>query len=281
MAAGARRGERGVRVADGRGPHGAWRLGGLLLVLAAAPASPAPADCTVTRDPAERSWDRPFVLRTDSAAFRARTRVDALRASHGAAIITLSSANTFSYGRASATVAAHLDALADPAVGARWAASDGVGLRADSLFYWFGEHAAEWAPLLAAYDYAPLLAALPPAAAAAAAAAARAPALSLGAGAHLSGVPFHQHGAGFSESLHGAKRWLFSGDAPPPRFLPNATAAYWLREVLPTLSAAERARVCECVVFAGEAVFFPAGHYHATVNEPGPGEVAVFVSTFL
>jgi hypothetical protein len=108
----------------------------------------------------------------------------------------------------------------------------------------------------------------------------REPALSFGVGGHNSGVPFHQHGPGFSETLHGAKRWLFF-PREPPFFKPNATAAYWLHAVLPQLTRVERSEMVECVLRAGDAVFFPDGWFHSTINEPGPGEVAVFVSTFL
>jgi len=147
------------------------------------------------------------------------------------------------------------------------------------LHYFFGEHSADWDPLLKHYDYKPLLAALE---ALSGVAPEREPALSFGIGAHMSGVPFHVHGAGFSEVLHGAKRWLFIRDEQdPPRWLPNATSAYWLEHEMPMLTPAEQALVLDCTLVPGEAVFFPANWFHATINTPGEGQAAVFVSTFL
>lgn len=307
--------------------------------------------CTLPREPGDRSLDRPWVMRTHAGGtdFVARTEPNRLRRDWGSVRVTLSSANTFSYGRVESTLGAYLDSLTADGVAANWTSADTASA---GMFYWFGEHSAEWEPLLREYDYAPLLGALkglpgdaePPE---------REPALSFGIGAHMSGVPFHQHGAGFSESLHGHKRWLFVRDGhEPPRWLPNATSAYWLAHELPALTPAERALVLDCTIGPGEAVYFPAGwcvraalrlrvgagrgvpacavrvrlrclhassggrrwahgvalagmlrgrardaspthpmatplralrfpRFHATINAPGPGRSAVFVSTFL
>ncbi|KAG8463935.1 hypothetical protein KFE25_000103 [Diacronema lutheri] len=265
-----------------RGASGAASPGAANTVESSEPGASWDGPCTISRDPTERSWERPFIVRAGASDdFRARTDVAALREAHGAAVVTLSSANTFSYGRRRATLAEYLDSLADPGLAAAWALADGTAERgaADALFYWFGEHDVAWAALLERYDTAPLLAALPPPGARGEHGV-REPILSFGAGAHLSGVPFHQHGPGFSETLHGAKRWLFF-DGAPPRWMPNATAAHWLAHVLPTLAPRERARMLECTVRPGEAVFFPDGWMHATVNVPGEARAAVFVSTFL
>jgi hypothetical protein len=42
-----------------------------------------------------------------------------------------------------------------------------------------------------------------------------------------SGVPLHIHGAGFSETIIGRKRWWLSPPKPKPAFDPNATALEW------------------------------------------------------
>ena len=78
--------------------------------------------------------------------------------------------------------------------------------------------------------------------------------LSFGLGPAGSGVPFHIHGGGFSEVMHGSKRWLLFprkpsilGGALPamasPKELPykideHQTVGEWIEKVLPTLSGA-------------------------------------------
>jgi hypothetical protein len=82
--------------------------------------------------------------------------------------------------------------------------------------------------------------------------------LSLGLAGRNSGVPFHEHGPGWSEVLHGRKRWfLYPRDDPAPLYDP-LTSTYeneWLREAYPTLSPEQKP--IECTLSAGElhAVF--------------------------
>ena len=88
--------------------------------------------------------------------------------------------------------------------------------------------------------------------------------LSFGVGASGSGVPFHVHGHGWAECLHGAKvsvrilgnvhctvtcraarcvdslclrqqRWLLFPPKHRPAFDPDASSSAWLRDVLPRL----------------------------------------------
>ena len=101
-----------------------------------------------------------------------------------------------------------------------------------------------------------------------------APALSFGLAADGSGVPFHFHNDGFSEVMHGAKRWLLYPERPP-RFDENATSTSWLREEYPRLSRSERPH--ECVIHPGDLLYFPKAWWHATVNIGA----TVFMSTFL
>lgn len=248
----------------------------VLCTMAVATAPP----CTLPLDPSTPPMDRPWVATgtgTSTAAFRARTEPERLAAHSGHETVLLSSANAFSYGRTGQRLAAYLADVASPGVSDAWAAADGNRSAADGLFYWFGEHSGGWVDemLSGGYDPTPLVSRLPWSALPA-----REPALSFGVGGHLSGVPFHVHGAGFSETLHGAKAWFFSRHAPS-HWLPNATSAYWLRSVLPGLSAGAREALDTCTLYPGQAVFFPEGWYHATVNMPGPGRAAVFVSAFL
>jgi len=82
------------------------------------------------------------------------------------------------------------------------------------------------------------------------------------------------HNDGFSEVLHGAKRWLFYRHRPP-RFRENATSVSWLQHDYPQLRPSERP--LECVIGPGDLLYFPKSWWHAIVNEG----TTVFMSTFL
>lgn len=140
--------------------------------------------------------------RRSGASFRELTRLDRLSADFGAAEVTLSSANANSYGRRRASIAEYLRGMREIEWGERGAA-------ADQLYYLFGEHGDELAPLLASYPLPRFAAAddecraraaveFGPRAGADSAAACPPPALSFGAAADGSGVPFHFHNDGFS-----------------------------------------------------------------------------------
>ena len=145
--------------------------------------------------------------------------------------------------------------------------------KADEIFYLFGEHGAELEPLLQQYQlprYASTLFSVEPDGSMGPAQ----PALSFGVAADGSGVPFHFHNDGFSEVMHGAKRWLLYPSAPP-QFDPDQTSVRWLRDVYPRLS--EREAPMECVIEPGDLLYFPKDWYHAIVNLG----TTVFMSTFL
>ena len=234
-------------------------------------------------DETYRDHDVPVVIRnatsalTGSCDFRAMTTVAALAAAFGDAVVTLSSANAFSYGRRRARVADYLASIADSSARETWGRGD---TKADDVYYWFGEHGDELRPLLKRYPLprytyaAPSLARFEVSSRGAVPEAARSPALSFGVAPDGSGVPFHFHNDGFSEVMHGAKRWLLY-QHKPPRFRENATSVSWLREDYPQLSAAERPR--ECTIRPGDLLYFPKGWWHAIINV---GET-VFMSTFL
>jgi hypothetical protein len=60
----------------------------------------------------------------------------------------------------------------------------------------------------------------------------RDPFYSFGIGGSGSGVPFHTHGAVFSEVLHGYKRWFVSPVTAKPVFSPDETSYYWFKQVM-------------------------------------------------
>lgn len=132
-----------------------------------------------------------------ASAFRDASTIAALRDGWGSALVTVSSANAFSYGRRKLPLRDYLDHMA---------VADYSGAQtADGLFYWFGEHGEELAPLLRMYPLpvfasssaeADLLAFALSDNAATSAAPPPPPALSFGAGSDGSGVPFHHHNDG-------------------------------------------------------------------------------------
>lgn len=269
--------------------------------------------CTVAQEPADlppanfdslyRYTNTPVVIRnatlSATAQFRALTQMDALAANYGDALVTLSSANAFSYGRKRERVRVYLDSLPLAAEAWRRAIDSDDDQAAAQTFYWFGEHSSELQSLLDLYPLPryvrPAMRSLEPrhssgyalgsllGLATAAAPLVRSvtleekgtPALSFGVAPNQSGVPFHFHNDGFSEVLHGMKRWLFYPNRPP-RFRENATSASWLRHDYPRLPRSERPQ--ECVVGPGDLLYFPNGWWHAIINE---GDAVVFMSTFL
>ena len=151
---------------------------------------------------------------------------------------------------------------------------------------WFGEHGDELQPLLKRYPLPlytypapsltePLLAAVGTAGTSHASPPRNEPALSFGVAPGGSGVPFHFHNDGFSEVLHGAKRWLFYPHRPP-RLRANATSVSWVRVEKPLLRSGEMP--IECTIYPGDLLYFPKGWWHAIINVGNP---TVFMSTFL
>ena len=105
--------------------------------------------------------------------------------------------------------------------------------------------------------------------------------LSFGLAGQGSGVPFHGHGPGWSEVLHGRKRWfLYPRDESRKAsqivpFDPDESQLQWLRYVYPTLPA-EKMPV-ECTIHPGEMLYFPTWWLHAVLNLDN---YTTFVSTF-
>ena len=128
------------------------------------------------------------------------------------------------------------------------------------------DHAA-WAPLLSAYVQPPFI---PPSAAVS---------LSFGLAGPGSGVPFHIHGAGYSEPLVGRKRWLLYPPAQRPAFDPDESTLAWVRRRLSGGAQQQLppAPPLECTIGPGEALYFPSRWWHATLNV----DEAVFMSTFV
>ena len=250
-----------------------------MLILATSASPGVRPGCSVPLEPPDltaRAFDEryrgrmPVVIanatRASGARFRALTQLEALSSQYGHLEVTLSSANAHSYGRQRAKLSAYIESMH----GLSWH-DEG----ADSLFYFFGEHGDELQPLLSQYALPRFADALSWAVGARdAGASVHPPALSFGVAADGSGVPFHFHADGFSEVMHGSKRWLLY-PTKPPHYDVNATSTQWLERVYPNLTRAERPH--DCTIEPGDLLYFPADWYHAIVNVG----VTVFMSTFL
>ena len=203
-------------------------------------------------------------------AFRAMNAKEALLRRWGDETIVLSTANTHSYRKVAKTLREYFDdhlRVQDLAV------------PGDETLYWFGDNDHErWAEHFAAYSPPPLI----PRSADVA--------YSFGIGGPLSGVPLHVHGPGFSETLIGRKRWWLAPPRPKPTFDPNATALEWALSSRKAVGggekgdparnspgAADGVDFAACTVAEGEAMYFPDGWWHATLNL----DETVFISSFV
>ena len=231
------------------------------------------------------------------AKFTALAAKGALAASAlGQEPVRLTSSNTYSDGEATMPLEQYLRDLDKLSTGAGAAANE-------TLYLFGGNYSPAWLAFLDEYP-------LPPCRTCTG----EAPykdnaAVSFGAGGFASGVSWHTHAGGFSETLHGRKRWFL---LPPgsPTFKeiarqPNRSVAEWAIQDLPALreSAAllDTAATSEepsetksepespqptssfllpqeCIISPGELLYFPANWPHATLNLDA---YTSFASTFL
>mmetsp|Transcript_32898 Transcript_32898/g.64527 ORF Transcript_32898/g.64527 Transcript_32898/m.64527 type:complete len:265 (+) Transcript_32898:74-868(+) len=191
---------------------------------------------------------------TNNSKFASLTTLDALSTVYGSRKITLASSNTYSRSRKTTTMEKYIKQNMNSPVS--------LAAEANTTWYFFGDYVdSEWEELLSNYMLPPWSPELNPR-------------LSFGLGPHNSGVPFHFHGPGFSEVLHGKKRWFLYPRGQQFEFDPERTTLAWLHSVYNSLP--ETDRPLECVIQPGEILYFPDQWYHGTLNI-GP---TVFVSTF-
>lgn len=111
--------------------------------------------------------------------------------------------------------------------------------------------------------------------------------LAIGFGGKYSGVPFHTHGPGWSEVLHGKKQWFlvphYFGQEKESQFNSFDTEAsqfQWYQSNNYTdfdFNEKGRHELFQCVIQPGEALYFPSQWFHGTLNlDP----YTVFVSSF-
>jgi hypothetical protein len=198
--------------------------------------------------------------------FRALSGRARLLEDYGHTTVTLSAANTHSYEKRLVTFREYCERCSQirfPKLTntiCRHTGPQRLETPGNETFYMFGDHDyTEWAPLLAAYKQPPFP--LP----------GHHAALSFGVAGPGSGVPFHFHGPGWAEVVHGRKRWFLAAPDRQPEFHPNKTTLQWLLEDY------RAGDLQECTIRPGEAIYFPDKWWHATLNI----DTAVFISTFL
>lgn len=214
---------------------------------------------------------------------------------HGEKTIVLSSANTFSYEKKEVKLKDYLDERG------KYLKPVQLHQRADKVWYWFGDndHDAfgDFFPSfkrtsLIGKKYVPENASV---------------AYSYGVGGPLSGVPYHIHGPGWSESIYGRKKWFLSPPMFEPVFNGNETAARAAMRFKANGNKAKfkmktmnmngkndnkkmknkngidvdkygnEKKVLACVVHPNQAVYFPDRWWHATLNL----DESVFISSFV
>ena len=179
---------------------------------------------------------------------------------HGTTDVVLSSSNTYSYEKITMSLGNYIDYMMNP-----------NSNLANETFYMFGNnYEGIWKEMSKSYV-------LPDCSVCAIAGA-----VTLGLGGTLSGVSFHMHGPGFSEVIHGRKRWFLFPPGFQVHYNPNVSQRKWVDIVYPTLfndnSTCKSNDLQECVIGPGEILYFPDRWLHATLNLD---EFNFFVSLFI
>ena len=184
--------------------------------------------------------------------FEQLTTKASLRDNYGNLSIILSTANSYTKVKKSVDVKTYLDFYLDD----QSLEKEGI-----DTFYWFGDNHEVLSPLTKKFQLNKY--------------SGKYNTESFGVGGRLSGVPFHFHGGGFSEVIHGSKRWWLHETKVP--FHENETQLQWLNNVYPTLPKTVSNTLYECTIFPGDILYFPSKWYHATLNL---NHFTAFVSTF-
>jgi len=203
-------------------------------------------------------YNEPVIIRgaSDNAKLaRLTSRKELIRA-YGKSVVRLSTANTHSYDKVDTALSKYINEMMKP---------QSLRVRGNETFYWFGDNNhTEFATLFSAYN--PPKYSLPD----------TLPAYSFGVAAAGTGVPFHWHGPGFAEVIHGRKMWFLSPPDQQPKFNPDLTTLHWLLNEFDHIPEGE-VKPSLCTIEPGEAIFFPDRWWHATLNT----RTSVFISTFL
>jgi hypothetical protein len=193
--------------------------------------------------------------------FQDKCTFENLIAEYGDKFVTVSTANTYSYKKYSM----RLDDYLNKYVLSMKKNENYHRLKyGNETWYFFGENNyTEWKPLLDLYEL-PIYK-LP----------FHQPAYSFGIAGFYTGVPFHFHGPGFAETIHGRKRWFLYEPNKKPQFDPDKSTLHWFLEEYEKLRPDEMP--LECVLEPLDVIYFPDRWWHATLNVDNN----VFISTFL
>ncbi|CAJ0931266.1 unnamed protein product, partial [Mesorhabditis belari] len=222
--------------------------------------------CNIERHDADELTQEEFIKRyaysepviiynVDNKKFQEKTKRAVMLDEWGQAEVVLNSANTYSYTRVPSTFASYLEDKLRP---------QNLETLGNQTLYLFGDiDQTIWKPLLDIYNKPRWI--LP----------GHLPALSFGLAGAGTGVPFHFHGPGFAEIIHGSKRWFLHPYEERPDFNPDQTTLQWYLNEYPKLPRDKKP--LECLMKPGEVIYFPDKWWHATLNS----ETSVFISTFL
>lgn len=238
--------------ADAFTDSGGWRRGNDALVGPCTIERRTLSELSVSEFAHAYKDSRPVVLTglPLNAVFRAMTAKEELLDGWGDTVVTLSSANTYSYDKRDVLLRSYISNLQPQREEASGA----------ETWYLFGDHnLTTWGRFLAHYEQhgRPFYAQRGDAVS-----------LSFGISSAGTGVPFHVHGPAFSETVWGRKRWLLYAPAEKPAFDPDESTLLWTRRASAPL---------DCTVAAGEAIYIPHLWWHATLN----ADESVFISSFV
>ena len=191
--------------------------------------------------------------------FKIKSQIDNLLTEYADKHVTLSTANTYSYKKYTMRLA---DYIREQVLGK--SISSFLRNSGNETLYFFGNNNyTEWNSLFELYEK-PIYN-LPN----------HLPIYSFGVAAAGTGVPFHFHGPGFAETMHGRKRWFLYAPQYKPNFDPDESTLKWLVEDYPKMK--NDGLMLECILEPFDIIYFPDRWWHATLNL----DIAVFISTFI
>ena len=182
---------------------------------------------------------------------------DFLLKNYGHVNISLTSSNTYSHGFKVLTVNEYINNIVD---------NNDTNSHSNETYYFFGgNYDGLWKEIASLYESNVCKGCT------------KAGAVTLGIGGMNSGVAFHFHGPGFSESIIGSKRWfLYPPNKEYPEIDPNITVADWVKFHYDDWRKLSDSY--ECIIRPNEVLFFPSNWMHATLNLD---KYNAFVSLFL
>eukprot|EP00606_Chrysophyceae_sp_TOSAG23-5_P000522 GSChrysophyteH2.ASY1.ANO1.437.1 assembled CDS len=205
-----------------------------------------------------------------NAKLRAAAERDAFLREHGDKRVQLTSSNAHSHGKRVVTLREYMQTMN---VDLYMNAAD-AGASANETWYLFGnnEHLSPFKELSELYE-------LPKCGQDCTRVSQKATVVS-GLGGKGSGVSFHFHGPGLSETLYGRKRWFLYAPEYEPDMISDIESGSGSDGGISGFDAMPHVPLpfYDCTIEPGEALYFPSQWMHATLNLD---EYTYFVSVFL